>query len=225
MSAYLSDLQEKINARILRERVLIFLSAIAVVFMLWNFIIQAPLDKKMQDIKTQLTTAETLRTTTQTEIATLTQALLNDPDTIKKAQIVQLQADILQVENQLQSASHSLIKAEQLPQALHDALEKTSQLTLLQATTLPAHELQFLPLVTSENNAATEVQKTGVYEHVVELRVAGNYFQVVEFLTALEALPWRFYWQRMDYKVMQYPNAEIILRVYTLSSEEGLLGV
>ena len=65
----------------------------------------------------------------------------------------------------------------------------------------------------------------GVYEHVVEMRASGSYFQIIQFLTALEALSWRFYWQRLDYKVTEYPNAEIILRVYTLSSEEGLLGV
>jgi MSHA biogenesis protein MshJ len=41
----------------------------------------------------------------------------------------------------------------------------------------------------------------------------------------LERLPWRFYWQDLNYSVDHYPNAEVILRVYTLSSEEGLFGV
>ena len=49
--------------------------------------------------------------------------------------------------------------------------------------------------------------------------------QVVQFLVALERLPWRFYWQDLNYSVDHYPNAEVILRVYTLSSEEGLFGV
>ncbi len=230
--AAIKQLQEKIDARIMRERVLIFLSAIAVVFMLWNFIIQAPFDKKMQATKTELAELATQSTTTQAQITAATTALLNDPHRLKKAQITQLKTDIAEVESRLQNTSQSLIKAEQLPQVLQDVLQKTTQLTLLEVATLPMRELQFISVngvvSVSENKGSSENQEPrsmGVFEHVVELRVAGNYFQIVQFLTALEALPWRFYWQRLDYSVTQYPSAEIILRVYTLSSEEGLLGV
>ncbi len=216
----LKQLQEKIDARILRERVLIFLSASAVVFMLWDFIIQAPFDKQMQETQFQLAGLATQRTATEAQIAAATQALLNDPNRLKKAQVVQLQTDIAGVEAQLQNTSESLINAEQLPQVLQDVLQKTAQLTLLEVATLPIRELHLASV-----NGTQESSNVGVYEHVVELRAAGNYFQVLQFLTTLEALPWRFYWQRLDYQVTQYPHAEIILRVYTLSSEEGLLGV
>jgi MSHA biogenesis protein MshJ len=222
----LKPLQEKIDARIMRERVLIFVSALAFVFMLWNFALQSSADKKIQDTQRQLNEATAQITATQTQIREAAQALLNDPNRIKQAQITQLQTDIAGVEAQLQSASQHLIKAEQLPQALQDVLQKTAQLTLLTVATLPAHELQFVTTAAGETaNPASSSHSAGVYEHVVELRVAGNYFQVIQFLSALEALPWRFYWQRLDYTVTQYPNAEILLRVYTLSSEEGLLGV
>ena len=230
--AAFKKLQEKIDARIVRERVLIFLSAIALVFMLWNIIIQAPFDKKMQATQTQLIDLAAQSATTQTQITTATQALLNDPQRLKKAQITQLKSDISNIEVQLQNTSQRLIKADQLPQVLQDVLQKTSQLTLLEVATLPLRELQFASVngfveVSDDkrNRESNEALSMGVYEHVVELRVAGNYFQVVHFLTALEALPWRFYWQRLDYSVTRYPNAEIIIRVYTLSSEEGLLGV
>ncbi len=231
----LKQLQEKIDARILRERALIFLSAVAVLFMLWNFIIQAPIDNKLQAAQLQLTDVNAQRTAAQTQITAATQALLSDPNRLKKAQITQLQADIAAVDAQLQNTSQSLINAEQLPQVLQDVLQKTSQLTLLEVVTLPAEELHIASADELSVNKDTKVsavggEKTGtnsigIYQHTVELRVAGNYFQVIQFLRALEGLPWRFYWKALDYHVMEYPNAEIILRVYTLSSEEGLLGV
>ncbi len=232
MSASLKQLQEKIDGRILRERVLIFLSAIALVFMLWNFLIHGALNKKLQDSQVELAELEKQHSLTQGQILTISQALLSDPARLKKEQISQLKIDINAVEAQLQNESKSLIKADQLPQALQDVLQKTSQLTLLEVATLPIRELKLLsadPVVEALGNSANQalpgVRSAGVYEHAVELRVGGSYFQVLQFLTALEALPWRFYWQQLDYKVTQYPNAEIILRVYTLSSEEGLLGV
>lgn len=224
----LIQLQEKIDARVMRERTLIFLTVLAFVFMLWNFVVQSSIDKHTQETRAQLDLLATQRTTMQTQIAAATQSLLNDPDKQKKAQITQLQTDISGLENQLQSVSQNLIKADQLPQALQEVLEKTSQLTLLEVKTLPAKELQ-LVAATAENNAqpapASEETKAGVFQHVVELRVSGSYSQVVQLLVALERLPWRFYWQDLNYSVDHYPTAEVILRVYTLSSEEGLFGV
>jgi len=224
----LIQLQEKIDARIMRERALIFLTALAFVFMLWNFVVQSSIDKKAQETRAQLDLLATQHTTLQTQIAAATQSLLNDPDKQKKAQITQLQADISGLENQLQSVSQNLIKADQLPQALQEVLEKTSQLTLLEVKTLPAKELQLVAVTTATNAQPTPVSEetsAGVFQHIVELRLSGSYSQVVQFLVALEQLSWRFYWQSLDYNVEHYPNAEVILRVYTLSSEEGLFGV
>lgn len=222
MWEHLQKIQERIDARIMRERILIFLTVLAVVFMLWNFA-QSPFDKKMQDTRTQLETLATQRAALQTQITNITQGLLNDPNKIKNEQIEQLEEDIRKLENQLQNVSQNLIKAEQLPLALQEVLQKADQLTLLEVNTLPAQELQF---VTTDGIAAADTENNaGVYQHIVELRVKGSFAQVVRLLISLEALPWRFYWQNLDYKVEQYPNAEIKLRVYTLSSEEGLFGV
>jgi MSHA biogenesis protein MshJ len=223
MLAYLKQLQEKIDARVMRERALILLTALAAVFMLWNFLIQSSIDKNTQETQAKLDALLTQRATMQTQIAATTQNLLNDPDKQKKEQIAQLQNDIATLDTQLQSVSQNLIKADQLPQALQEVLQKTDQLTLLEVKTLAAQELQF---VQEEGAGATEEEtNAGVYQHVVELRVSGSYSQVVQLLIALEQLPWKFYWQSLDYTVDLYPNAEVTLRVYTLSSEEGLFGV
>ena len=222
MLEYLKKIQERIDSRIIRERALIFLTVMAAIFMLWNFA-QSTIDTKIEATQTQLDTLITQRTTMQTQIAAATQSLLNDPNKIKNEQIDQLEEDIRKLETQLQSVSQNLIKAEQLPLALQEVLQKADQLTLLEVNTLPAHELQFVAAESSSN--ADVENNAGVFQHVVELRVKGSFNQVVQLLISLEHLPWRFYWQSLDYKVEQYPHAEIRLRVYTLSSEEGLFGV
>ncbi|GGY67853.1 hypothetical protein GCM10011613_10080 [Cellvibrio zantedeschiae] len=227
---FLVKIQEMIDARIMRERVLILLSILAFIFMLWNFVIQSSIDKKTQEAKENLATLATQRTALQTQIAATTQSLLNDPDKQKKEQIEQLQTDIKGVETQLQTVSQNLIKAEQLPQALQEVLQKTERLTLLEVKTLPAHELQFVELSpaapqANEQPASGPEPTAGVFQHAVEIRVSGSYSQILHFLIELERLPWRFYWQSLDYSVDKYPNAEVTLRVYTLSSEEGLFGV
>jgi MSHA biogenesis protein MshJ len=222
----LKELQEKFDKRVLRERCLIFLSAAALLFMLWSLVVQGPVDKKIKNIQEKIDAAIVLRTATQTQITVVAQSMLTDPNRIKGAQIEQLQSDIKTAQETLHKASQGLIQAEQLPQVLQEILQKTTQLSLLSVSTLPVREVPIEMISEgSANQPSQSSGQEGIYEHAVELRVAGNYFQVLEWLKALEALPWRFYWQQLDYKVTQYPRSEIRLRVYTLSAEAGLLGV
>jgi MSHA biogenesis protein MshJ len=109
-------------------------------------------------------------------------------------------------------------------------LKKIGELELVSIQTLPASELQLLnpqseTVTSATSTGAAEMQDTGVYKHMVVVRIAGGYFELVELLTSLESLSWKFYWEALDYQVDAYPQAEIELKVFTLSSEEGLLGV
>ena len=221
---FLISIQEKIDARIVRERVLILLSLLAFVFMFWNFVAQSSIDQKTQEARASLDALVTQSATLQTQIAETTESLRNDPDKQRKEQIVQLQRDIQSAETQLQTVSSNLIKAEHLPQALQEVLQKTQTLSLLEVKTLPSRELQFVEVGQAASTATLE-PNAGVYQHAVELRVSGSYSQMLQLLIELERLPWRFYWQSLDYSVEKYPNATMTLRVYTLSSEEGLFGV
>jgi MSHA biogenesis protein MshJ len=218
----LKKIQERIDSRIIRERALIFFTIMAIIFMLWNFA-QSTIDKKIDDTRAQIDTLVTQRAAIQTQITTTTQSLLNSPNKIKNEQIVQLEEDIKKLEAQLQTVSQNLIKADQLPLALQEVLQKADQLTLMEVKTLPAQELEFS--ATDGSVSADGENNAGVFQHLVELRIKGDFNQIVQLLISLEHLPWRFYWQSLDYKVDQYPQAEIKLRVYTLSSEEGLFGV
>jgi MSHA biogenesis protein MshJ len=53
MSPAIKDFMEKIDNRLLRERVLIFITSLAVVFLLWNFLVQARFDKERATLENQ----------------------------------------------------------------------------------------------------------------------------------------------------------------------------
>lgn len=61
----------------------------------------------------------------------------------------------------------------------------------------------------------------GVFKHAVVVQLEGSYFDVIDYLTALESLSWKFYWSELDYRVVAYPKAIVTLEVYTLSTEKG----
>jgi MSHA biogenesis protein MshJ len=74
-------------------------------------------------------------------------------------------------------------------------------------------------------NIESESVSAGIYKHTVVLRVSGSYFELLDFLQILESSQWHFYWEQLDYRVTNYPNADILLRVYTLGAEKGRIGV
>ncbi|HSC66340.1 MAG TPA: MSHA biogenesis protein MshJ [Cellvibrio sp.] len=226
MPPALTDIFEKIDSRVLRERALIFITLLALIFLIWNFLVQARFDREKVALEDEAKRLSSEQQALISKISTLTMALASDPAIIKTNELNKLNANITEVESRLSGLSQGLISAEQLPKVLEDVLARTTSVKLLQVRTLAATELQLVAAKPADSaNAKLDAGGTGVYKHGVLIRVAGNYSQLIQLLSEIETLQWKFYWESLDYKVTQYPNAEIDIRVFTLSSEEGLLGV
>ncbi|HCS65638.1 MAG TPA: MSHA biogenesis protein MshJ [Cellvibrio sp.] len=223
MAPAFTNLMEKIDSRILRERVLIFVTLLALIFLLWNFLVQARFDRERKTLQSQQTQIATEKKGLESQVTALTMAMTmaNDPVIVKQNEINALNAVITEIESRLSGLSQGLISAEQLPKVLEEILRRTASVELLQVRTLAATELQ----LDAEKSAENNTRGTGVYKHGVLIRVAGSYTQLIQLMKELENLEWKFYWESLNYTVKQYPNAEIEIRVFTLSSEEGLLGV
>jgi MSHA biogenesis protein MshJ len=59
-----------------------------------------------------------------------------------------------------------------------------------------------------------------LYRHGVQLAVRGNYLDMVDYMSALEAMPARLIWGKADLTVEDYPNARLSITVYTLSLDK-----
>ena len=55
--------------------------------------------------------------------------------------------------------------------------------------------------------------------------VAHGFKQFERRQQALEALPWRFFWDSVSYEVEDYPRSLVRLRLHTLSLSEDWIGV
>lgn len=236
------------DAKPSRERLLLGLSLMAFIFVIWNFLIQFPHDKRAAELKAQQAQLMTDKKATQDQLTSLATAFSNNPAKLKQNEIDQLTSVLKDIEAKLLEVSHGLIAAENLPQVLESVFHQTDGLTLISINTLPSTEMviaQAVPVVAEDQatsnggvgmaptdlNAtktatnSNQVKGTGVFKHGVVLHLRGDYLRLHGLLKSLENLSWKFYWESLDYQVKEYPHAEIELRVFTLSSEEGLLGV
>jgi len=226
------SLQEKIDGLTLRERGLVLLSVLAVLYLFWDALIMESIRGRAGELAHQLEQLQGQVKHLQTEAKTLSVVAGIDPDRVQKQQVTQLKRELADIDKRLAELSQGLVSADQLPRVLEDVLHSSSELTLVKLQTLEVEKLALTTKVSAEKQVtspaiteAAEEVTDGVFKHSVAITVRGSYFQVLTYLQALEALPWGFYWEWLEYRVTDYPRGEVVLRVYTLSAEEGLLGV
>lgn len=223
MNPKLNAVVEKVDNYSLRERVLLLLCAVAVLVGIWQLALEMPQERKRAQLNERLEQVANAQQAQSAQIAALSSALGQSGQEELRKERDALRERLSVLDEDLAALSHGLVSADQLPEILQDVLVSTTRLKLLRVRTLPVEELL---LSSSDESGASESDgATGVFKHSVALKVSGTYFEVLAFLQTLEGLSWRFYWDGLDYRVSDYPNAEIDIRVYTLSAEEGLLGV
>jgi MSHA biogenesis protein MshJ len=61
--------------------------------------------------------------------------------------------------------------------------------------------------------------------HAIEIVIDGEYADILDYLSALEALPWKFRWTSLDLSTAGYPRNRVRIELSTLSLDSTWLGV
>jgi MSHA biogenesis protein MshJ len=202
-------------ARTKRERLLFLLVCLVIVYMFWFLVFSRPLNIKQKEILNQIQAAQTkLETVLQQKNVIL--SIANDPRYSQQ----------IREQKQLQGQSKS---AEQNLEKLKSMVVPLSQLTRLTKDLLSQSEgIQLLDLKKLDSKAwAPEGVETNwmpnykkIYKQTYQLEFHSDYFSAIRYLGRLEKLPWRLYWDSLEYKVDQYPNANIVIRFYLLVNQD-----
>ncbi|MEX1033877.1 MAG: hypothetical protein WDZ30_11000 [Cellvibrionaceae bacterium] len=209
----------KIDALSLRERAMVLLSVLAVVYLLWDWLLFNPVAVAKANLDSDIASLEQRIAAMEQEETVLLQTLSADPDRDLKVQLADLENRLSTLDASLSELSVGLVPVDKLATILQEVLAQTGSLQLHNLRTLPVEELELAVKTKADADSA------GVYKHAVAITVKGSYFQLLEYLKTLEAMSWRFYWDELRYQQEQYPNGLFELRVYTLSTDEGLFGV
>jgi MSHA biogenesis protein MshJ len=228
LPAGLINLNSRFNAMSLRERALIAAAALAILILAWDQLLMSPLHAEKQRLSAELEQ-------TQKSLVTLTDSIQGRANDNPLAQAMEQQKSLREqlaaVDEQLQSESAGLIAPPRMLEALRDVLSRQSGLRLISMRNLPVTSLIAPPPSdTAQGNTQTQSPAAsqpmqGPYVHALELVVEGGYLDVLRYLQAVEALPWRFYWQALELRTVEYPMNRVRIRLNTLSMDKEWLGV
>ena len=218
----------KVDAMSMRERALIFATAVFLALSLVNTLLLEPLFVRQKALRTQVLQQQQMMSAVQLQITAVQQQNSPDSTSPQRIQINQLRQEIAEGDVYLKSSRERLVQPEKMAEHLRQLLNKNDRLQLLALQTLPVTPLLEQPGAKSADQSRevqAVTQEKQVFKHGVQLTLRGNYLDLLPYLSALESLPQQMYWARAQMKVVQYPSAELTLILYTLSLDKTWLQI
>ncbi len=212
MKTRIEALAARIDALSLRERTLLTLTVLAVLFGLWYAVLYEPLVTRASDATSSLSQVQRRFQQTTQKLQQLVPEQGASPDAKARKQLAALKAEIAGNEKTLEAITAALIPPQRMGEVLKTLLLREPGLKLVSVESHPP-----TPLVKGEKNSP-------LYTHRLTLTFDGRYGAVLAYLRKVEALPWRLDWQSIRIDTRHYPINRITLQVHTISFSEAWLG-
>lgn len=218
---------KRIETLNLRERVLLTLSAVAVLFLLIDLTLLTPLSglQKQADI-------EVTRWQANLALLELDAQKLGISDNegsflSRMGYAKQLQNQITDQQEAIDTSLATMIGPERLPKVFADLLKKqgTLELSFLQSEVddqlidldafAEGNQEQASHSQPNANNAGSDAP---IVRTNLTASYRGNYQGTRQFLNALTQMPWALLWHQLEFEVTEHPDSTVNFDAYTLGT-------
>ncbi len=210
-----NNLQEKFEALAKREKIMVTGTLLLVLAAAWDNFFYQPIQEKQLKLQKELASLKQQIADQQITLIKLGNSPTVDLNLDNRSKLIALKSEYNHLQEQMMQSGKNFAPPHLMAAALSDILNQNSRLTLIKLDTLPVTTL-----------IESKPQQTNpIYKHGLVITFSGTYLDTLNYLKALESLPWHFIWESIDYQVKDYPVAETTIRAYTLSFKESWLGV
>jgi MSHA biogenesis protein MshJ len=210
-----------LNSRRGNERVILLCGGIGLLLMIWLTLVHDVLVAARATEATNITIADGGILAEQNRQTEIRSTYTSDPNTFALTRQRELTEAANTANGRLNQLYGELISPKQMSQVLTTILQRDTSLKLITLENQPPEAL-VTAAVDVEAGIGAGVQ---VFRHGMRMVFEGNFLETVAYLRSLEALDGNFFWDRLEFNLVEYPNGEISLDIYTLSTEEGWIGV
>lgn len=218
MKRWIKQIAGRIDELSIRERGLVLLAVVAVLFMFWDTFMMQPLYQQQDAIEHEI--AEK-----QESINRLAQALQevavrqdSNPNRRLQQERSELERQIADLDERLSEEAANIISPSRMAVLLQDVLRRQQTLELREIRSLPPEA------IFAATTDAEMALQGNVFRHGLVMEVEGSYLALLAYLREIESLPYTFIWDRLEIETLQYPRNRITIRVFTLSLSEELIG-
>lgn len=195
----------------LRQRIMLLLACLALLFLVADTFAIQPAIKQQKAARQEITDWELKLDVLRQRSGILPGQPGNDTASPHGELLSQLAILNTQIHEQM----GGLLAPAQAVKVLEQVLEQEQGLRLLEVTASSR------PLSGIELLGDNELPDAGIGRYQMQLQLEGSYLATLRYLRALENLPWKFFWEGVDYQVTSHPTARITLDLYTLGLPGG----
>lgn len=214
----LKTLNDRINSLSLRERGLLLLAILAVLFFIWDLAIMRPIDRNREAVQQQLEQVQERVDKLSESIQRMVQAQRGDPNEALRTQRRALEQENERLRERI-NALHGGVSTPRLAvDMLARLLADRPGLDLVELENLPPERLIRVNLEGSPGLG-------GIFVHRVRLVVETDFSGVLEYMGLIEELPEGVYWESVRLDVPDWPTNRVEMVLYTLALDDGWLGI
>lgn len=228
LQALLKKYADRINGLAPRERGIIFVAILVVLYGIAANFLFPPLNVEQGRLKKQLIDKRTQIQGFEGQIQAALAKSVVDPDAPNRAQHAQLEAQLKALDGSLAKVTARLVPPKEMARMVEQILLKNRRLEIVRIESLAPESLQQAgsaaspPVGTATGGGASGLM---AYRQGMGIELRGNYLDILNYLKELEALPWKVFWGQINLKVEQYPTSHVTLRIYTLSTQPGWIAI
>lgn len=234
MSLAWQPLLTKFEALSTRERWMVLGAGLAVIYALFNALLLGPINDKKNTLKGEIAQSQAQAADISQQLLAFSQHPVLDPDAENRSKIARLKSIIGQQSAELSALSETLVSPQAMPELLKGLLQKNSKIQLVAMNTIAPENIIKQPTATQPATtqqppiakpSEPESPEGAFYKHGVEMTIAGNYLDLLNYVHALEHLPMQLSIGQATLQAKVYPTSELTLIVYTMSLEQAWLSI
>lgn len=220
-----------------REQYLVFLTGlVAALFIIFYLFIDVPMADNKKSAQ-QIVRLQSSNQSLKVSVMEMQVALQRDPNEDIRGKIAQYESKLTKIDAKLLTLTSDLISPIQMRYALLDLLKLEKGVSLLSFELLgvqpllanePAKNTSVDKSASSEKTTDTKIvspANLNLYRHGIKLKLSGSYFDLRDYLSQLENLSWKFFWQDFNFKLTEYPKSELEIEMYSLGTKKEFVGV
>lgn len=221
------QIETRIDALSLRERGILFLTILGVLFWVATGVVFSSLRLEQQrfeqDVRGKLNELQNMSAQNEATKVKLAQ----DPEALARTRVAELKQKLITDEASVAQIIRGLVAPRDMPRLVQQMLEKNQALQMIKMENLPAQALdeEKNAAAPATQPAATANNAARVYRHGMRIELRGKYVDIVRYLRALEALPSKVFWGEVRFESEAYPVSRVTLVIYTISLNKAWLEV
>lgn len=229
--ARLAAVIERVDAFSLRERALIFIAILVVLYLVAANLVFAPLATEQERLRKQLASTRDQIQLQERQIQIIAGGDSADGQSPHQTRMKALRDQLRSTDEALARVATGLVPPREMARLVERMLAKNPRLVVTKVESLSPAPLfasvtpGTLASTTGGVLPGTAAATAGVYKHGMRIELSGRYLDILEYLKALEGLPWKIFWAEIALQTDTYPTSRLTLLIHTLSFQEGWIAI